>query len=387
MMRLRNTYWAALAATAATSLLALSAAAQTPPAMTLDEVRRMVDASLPPIIQAGQEGVLIGLLRGAKMDTDRPLVKTFNPNAVARLLLGRGATRDPTCAQPLTAALDRDEGECTMTDGGNPQGGTPDAPGPFSSLTFSKNMQLGNITFFRRPAFMEITTDLPAVQLLPAVAYERALNFAENTLGMSPIEIPDARQLGAPLPVNTLALGFNTESAAAVSGPPPIELMRVVVVQRAFQLPAPIPDPSPNSEFKLTHMFAPGEATFLVNDAGVQGARVENWVSFPIDPNLDPRLAKSRSDLVDEIAQELFAHGGRSITKIQMSFGFGVGSNPNPDDPNSPQCAACSAVLRPVLRVVMYSHDAVDVQGVARPGLVQDFQLVSAGGQSSRLLR
>jgi hypothetical protein len=44
-------------------------------------------------------------------------------------------------------------------------------------------------------------------------------------------------------------------------------------------------------------------------------------------------------------------------------------------------------VLRPVLRVVMYSHDAVDVQGVARPGLVQDFQLVSAGGQSSRLLR
>jgi hypothetical protein len=134
-------------------------------------------------------------------------------------------------------------------------------------------------------------------------------------------------------------------------------------------------------------VFAPGEATFLVDDQGVQGARVENWVSFPIDLNLDPKLAKPRSDLASEIAQEVFAHGGRTITQITMNFGFGVGSNPNPDDPNSPQCAACSAVLRPVLRVIVYTADAGEVKGLARPGLVQDFQLVNAGGQSSRLLR
>jgi hypothetical protein len=167
--------------------------------MTLDEVQKLVEASLPPIIQEGKEGILIGLLLEARIDLDRPLVKTFSPDKVARALLGRGATRDPTCAQPLTAALDRDEGECVLTDGGDPSGGTPNAPGPFSSLTYSKNMQLGNITFFKRPKFTEITSDLPSVKLLPAVAYDAALRFAMNTLGMSPLEIPDARQLGAPL--------------------------------------------------------------------------------------------------------------------------------------------------------------------------------------------
>ena len=64
--------------------------------------------------------------------------------------------------------------------------------------------------------------------------------------------------------------------------------------------------------------------------------------------------------------------------RYQMAFALAPSGYPNPDDPNPPLCPACG-VLRPVLRVVMFTFDTQveSKEGeIAAPGLVHEFQLV-----------
>jgi len=391
MNKLR-TIWAtfALAAVSAVYVPAALAAETNPPRdMTLEELVAMVKTSLPPILtNPGPKEVVRRLLQ-AKMDPES-LQKKFNPTKVATAVFGRGrGTPDALCAQPLTAALDRDEGECTVTDGK-----TSEDPkqGAFSMLAFSKNMALGNITILKRPDFSDITPDTPSVKLTDAEAYEKARKFAVDTIGLSPNELAPPPPGTAIPPINILSLGFNIEGIGGTTAAPAkqqIDFMKVVLFPRALALPEPIVDPK--SQLSLTHLLGPGQAVFFVNDLpGVQGARVENWASMPIDTQLSLDLVKPADDLAREIAEDLYARGGKRAATLQMSFALGPASNPNPDDPNSPHCPACGAVLRPVLRVALYTFDATEPpQGyVAAPGLVEDYQLVQgAPERPTRLLR
>lgn len=358
------------------------AQAQTRGPLSMEEIRELVRQTLPPIVtEQGTTGILIGLLREAKLDTDRPLSRAFNPAEVSKAVFGRTLpSKDPLCNQPLTNTGDVDEDEC------NSSSGAPNGDGAFTALSFSKRIHLGNITILKRPARKEITpTSLPDVKLDERAAYIGAMKFATETLGLSKMEIPTP-PADAPLPVNTLTLGFGEEGRQTGE----IALMRMVHIKRAAELPKGIPMPStagnPGAAAappELMHVLLPGEATFMLDDKGVQGARVEGWLSMPIDPKLDPKLGKSSDELIEEIAQDLFAHGGRKIARLSYSFAFAQGSNPNPEDPNSPQCARCGGVLRPVLRVALYAIDARNpLQGeVATPGLVHDFDL--AGGEEA----
>nr|WP_316638393.1 hypothetical protein [uncultured Roseateles sp.] len=370
----------------AAALGAISPAqAQTRGPLSMEEIRVMVRDSLPPIVtQQGTTGILIGLLRDAKLDTERPLSKTFNPAEVSKAVFGRTLpSKDPLCNQPLTNAGDVDEDEC------NSSSGAPNGDGAFTALSFSKHIQLGNITILKRPARKDITpTSLPNVKLDDKGAYLGAMKFAVDTLGLSNAEIPTPPG-DAPLPVNTLTLGFGADGRQLGE----IALMRVVHIKRAAELPKGIPMAVTGGGLdeatappELKHVLLPGEATFLLDDKGVQGARIEGWLSMPIDPKLDPKLGKSSDELIDEIAQDLFAHGGRKIARLSYSFAFAQGSNPNPEDPKSPQCARCGGVLRPVLRVALYALDAKNpTQGeVAAPGLVHDFDL---GSTETRLMQ
>lgn len=375
-----------LAALAALGVIS-PAQAQTRGPLSMEEIRAMVRDTLPPIVTAqGTTGILIGLLREAKIDNERPLSKTFNPAEVSKAVFGRTLpNKDPLCNQPLTDAGDVDEDEC------NAASGAPNGDGAFTALSFSKRIHLGNITILKRPARKEITpTSLPNVKLDDKGAYAGAMKFATETLGLSGVEIP-VPPGDAPLPVNTLTLGFGADGRQVGE----IALMRVVHIKRAAELPQGIPMPTTGGGLdaaaappELKHVLLPGEATFLLDDKGVQGARVEGWLSMPIDPKLDPKLGKSSDELIDEIAQDLFAHGGRKIARLSYSFAFAQGSNPNPEDPNSPQCARCGGVLRPVLRVALYALDARNpTQGeVAAPGLVHDFDLASMEG-ATRLMQ
>jgi len=349
--------------------LASAAHAQTAPdRMTLEQVRALVRASLPPAI-GKTNSELVKNLSLAKLDINSPLSKAFDPGKVTRAVFGRlSPNRDPGCSRSRTPTGDVDEGLCTS------MFGEPGGAGEFRVLSYSKDMTVGDITFLKRPAQQELTPNtIKPVTIELGSAYDAAVKFGSDTLGLPRIEIatPPAGTDPAAL-VTTLALGFGQQDKSEGQ----IPLMRVVHVHRAAELPTALPDPA--SGLKLTHILAPGEATFFVDDVGVQGARVEGWVSLPIDPKLDPRLAKTDEQLADEIAQELFAGGGQKIAKVQMAFALAPSGYPNPDDPNPPLCPACG-VLRPVLRVVMFTFDTQveSKEGeIAAPGLVHEFQLV-----------
>lgn len=349
------------------ALLSAGAAhAQTEPSppLSLDEIRAFVKQSLPPVI-GSNNAELIGLLLKAQVDVEHPFSKTFVPGKVSTAVFGRlQPTRDPSCAQPLTTAGDTDRGLCTAISG------DPNGTGALTVFSYGKNLGDGSVTILKRPARKDITpTSLPAVQLSDGAAFDAAMKFAIGTLGMSSMELPKLST--DRLPVATLTLGFGNQDKPAVGQ---IGVMKVVHLQRAAVLPTPVRDPS-GSNAVLSYLVMPGEASFMFNDSGLQGARVENWVSAPIDPALDPKQAKSADDLINEIADDLYAKGGQHINKLAFSFALAPSAYPNPDDPNSPHCPAC---LRPVLRVALYAQDAKGVlQGqVSAPGFMQDYQLV-----------
>ncbi len=333
------------------------------PPLSLEEIRAFVKQSLPPVI-GSNNAELIGLLLKAQVDVERPFSKTFVPSKVSTAVFGRvQPTRDPSCAQPLTAVGDTDRGLCTA------MSGDPNGTGALTVFSYGKNLGDGSVTILKRPARKDITlTSLPAVQLSDGAAYEAAMKFAIGTLGMSSMELPKLST--DRLPVATLTLGLGNQDKPAGQ----VNVMKVVHLQRAAALPTPVRDPS-GSNAVLSYLVMPGEASFLFNDSGLQGARVENWVSAPIDPALDPKMAKSADDLINEIADDLYAKGGQHINKLAFSFALAPSAYPNPDDPNSPHCPAC---LRPVLRVALYAQDAKGVpQGeVAAPGFMQDYQLI-----------
>lgn len=357
-----------LSITLALAALAAAGSAQaqsdTKPPLTLDEIRALVRQSLPPVL-FGSNTELIGLLLKAQVDTQAPFSKTFNPSKVSAAVFGRvQPTRDPQCAQPLTAAGDVDRGLCTALSG------DPNGTGALTVFSYGKYLADGSVTILKRPAQKDITpTSLPAVQLSDSAAYQAALKFAISTLGVSQLEVPKL-SLDSKLPVTTLTLGYGVDGKQAGQ----INFMKVVHIQRAALLPTPLRDPSGNQN-ALSYLLLPGEASFLINDSGIQGARVEHWVSAPIDPDVDPKLAKSADELINEIADDLFAQGGQHIFKLSFAFALSQSAYPNPDDPNSPHCPAC---LRPVLRVALYTQDTVNTAAgdVAAPGFTQDYQLV-----------
>lgn len=365
------TFTLALAAGA----VAGAAQAQTDnPPLTLDEIRALVKQSLPPVI-GSNNAELVALLLQAKVDVERPFSKTFNPSKVSAAVFGRvQPTRSPSCSQTLTPAGDIDHGDCTATSG------DPNGTGALTVFSYGKYFGDGSVTILKRPARKDISpTSLPAVQLSDAAAYDAAMKFAIGTLGMSSLELP--RLATDKLPVTSLTLGYGNQDKPVGQ----ISFMKVVHLQRAAVLPTPLRDPSGNNNV-LNYLLMPGDASFLINDAGIQGARVENWVSGPIDPQIDPKLAKSADDLINEIADDLYAKGGLHIAKLAFAFALAPSAYPNPDDPNSPHCPAC---LRPVLRVALYTLDAKNpAQGdVAAPGFMEDYQLVDGNETAPVRLR
>jgi len=363
-----------LATICALTFVAGAQAQTAPDRMTLEQVRALVKASLPPAVGKTNTELVTNLSR-ARLDLNNPLSKAFDPAKVSRAVFGRlSPNRDPACARSRTTTGDVDQGLCTS------MFGEPGGAGEFRVLSYSKDMTVGDITFLKRPAQQELTPNtIKPVTIELGAAFDTAVKFGSEALGLPKTEIatPPAGTDPAAL-VTTLALGFGQQDKSEGQ----IPLLRVVHVHRAAELPTALVDPA--SGLKLTHILAPGEATFFVDDVGVQGARVEGWVSLPVDPKLDPRLAKTDDQLADEIAQELFAGGGQKIAKVQMAFALAPSGYPNPDDPNPPLCPVCG-VLRPVLRVVMYTFDTKieSAQGeVAAPGLVHEFQLVDGSQQA-----
>src|SRR5207302_10796124 len=59
-----------------------------------------------------------------------------------------------------------------------------------------------------------------------------------------------------------------------------------------------------------------GQVSVLIGNQGVIGATVENWQELHMDPNLDPENAKTKSELMREIAQDLVGEAGGGAVRL-----------------------------------------------------------------------
>ena len=352
------------------ALIALPTLVQAQSADPKELLRAAISGKLRPLLGDNAARV-VERLQGAK---DAALIKTnFVPTTVAKAVFGRSAANvAPDCSSTQTPSKEPDQGRCIM------HVGAPDSPtGAYSMLSFSKTSGLGDITFLRRPAFDPASTDLPKpVRLTDAAAYQGALRFLD-LLGISRSHIPvPPPGVKNPLPVRSLVVGSEQDPGKDSTR---IAVQKVINFQRAFVVPGGL-FKDPTTGIPLDHVLAPGEATIVIDDNGVQLADLQGWSDSPMDSTIDPALAKTTADLVDEITDDLYAEGVRKVGSLSILIALRKGY-PNPDDPNPPICPVCG-VLQPALRVVISQvgpgiADSSERNFIA-PGVVREYDLVGA---------
>ncbi len=295
----------------------------------------------------------------------------FDPARVTTALFGRqAASIAPDCRSTTTNAKEPDPGLCVV-ETGNRESDT----GAYTMLAYSKNIGSGDLMFTRRAAFNPNASTLPvSAKLSDADAYAQALKFMD-LLGVPRGDIPvPPKGAKNPLPVRSLEVGAADEKGGNGAR---LIVHKMVTLPRALVVPGGLLQ-DPATGLILNHVLAPGNATVAVTDAGVQYARLDGWADAPMDPKLDPRLAKSVTDLVNEITDDLYGEGVRKVGNLSILITLRR-AYPNPDDPNPPLCPVCG-VLRPALQV------AVSAPGVGRvdssekafiaPGIVREYDLV-----------
>lgn len=302
------------------------------------------------------------------------LASRFDPGRVTSGLFGRqAASFAPDCRSTTTSAKEPDAGLCVV-EAGNRDSET----GAYTLLAFSKNIGTGDLMFTRRAAFNPGATTLPpSAKLSDADAYAQALKFMD-LLGVPRSDIPQPPPgVKNPLPVRSLEAAAQDEKGSTAAR---VTVHKMVMLPRALPVPGGLLK-DPNSGVLLSHVLAPGMATIAVTDGGVQFARLDGWADAPMDPKLDPRQAKSTTELINEITDDLYGEGVRKVGSLSILIALRR-AYPHPDDPNPPLCPVCG-VLRPALQV------AVSLPGVGRidsseknfipPGLVREYDLVSQG--------
>ena len=290
MVITRNRLTLAVAAFVAAVTLSLSVQARddppddpTPPSR--DELMVEIDKALPEIIE-DDNSRLVGALMAARRG--KPLSATFSVHEAIRTLFGRVRPNfSPGCRLLTTPSGDPDPGNCTASVGIQAGGGA------YSRLVFAKNMGFGNVKYQRRSADRIIRPeDLKAVGIGDREAYEKALVFLNHTFGLDLSEVPvppeDAKN---PYPIRQLALGWKDDSGNKGS----VATHKVVMLRRGLK-----------TEIReLPWVPAPGDAMVMLDDSGIEQAAIRNWMELREHPNISPGDAKSRSQLVEDIADEL----------------------------------------------------------------------------------
>jgi len=290
-----------------------------PPALTRDQIARLVDAALPAIIKPDNNVELVTQLFSATLGT--PLSKSFNPAKAASdpAIFGRlPPTYAPDCQRFDTPTGNAAQGDCSASRG------DPSGKDPYTLLAFSKNMGVGNIKFIKRA--QEVNLDpmtLKGVTLPDQDAYNAALKFLGGTFGLPMNEIPvppastptNALQVKNPIPVSTLTIGFSPNANRD-----PVGIQKVVTIQRGLFVGIKDPAGGPG----LPYVPAPGRATVLLNDNGVQAALVSDWQELRVPPDAQSFAsnAKSRGQLVEEMTDDLFTEAPESIAIIAVLIGL-----------------------------------------------------------------
>ena len=333
-----------------------------------EALRAAVAQSLRQLLGDGS-GPVVDRLMSVKPEGG--LSRNFDVGKVSSALFGRqAASFAPDCRSTTTSAKEADEGLCVV-EGGSRESET----GAYTLLAYSKNIGAGNLMFARRAAFSPGSDTLPpSAKLSDAQAYDQALKFMAM-LGVPASEIPQP-PAGLKNPaVRSLEAGVSDDKGSTVAR---VTLHKTVQLPRAYLVPGGLLK-DPQTGLVLNHVIGPGAATLNVTDAGVQFARLDGWADAPMDPLLNPRNAKSTSELVNEIADDLYGEGVRKVGTLSILIALRR-AYPNPDDPNPPLCPVCG-VLRPALQVMVSQPGKGRVETseavFMAPGLVREYDLVN----------
>ena len=356
---------AALAA--AVGALSASVTAQTQDAKAA--LRRSVDAALGQVFPSGRSDEVLGRL--ANIRPQGMISRGFDLGRVRQLVFGRiTPVSAPDCRAAVTAGGEPDEGLCIVEEGKrDDQSGAP-----YNLLAYSKNIGIGTIRVAHRAPFAPGGDPKPVgARMSDEEAYKKALEFVE-LLGVPtsevPLPVPGATR---PLPVRTLVAGSEAEPGKE---PVRVNLHKVVVLPRAFEVPGGLlRDPATGRP--LNHVVAPGSAMVVLDDAGVQFARVDGWSDAQMDTKLGP--AKPLAELAAEITDDLYDEGVRRVGSMSILIALRR-AYPNPEDPNPPLCPVCG-VLRPAVKVMVsqVGRDPVpsSEKAVVAPGMVREYDLCS----------
>jgi len=279
----------------------------------LEEIMKSVEGALPPMVGSPE---LAQRLLDVKLAP--PLSETFSLAVATRAVFGRSQpVFAPDCSRVGTPANEPDQGQC------NASVGTPSGEGKFSQLSFSKNLGFGNIRFLSRSAFNPnfVPTDLKEVTLSDVAALNRATEFLSKSFGLPttefPLPPPSLLNASTQMPfVSNLAVAGQSIQGEAVR---PMVIQKLVSIPRGLRVD--LQDPA--SGRSLPFVPAPGVAKVLFEASGIASVMVENWQELKVDPTLAARNAKSRNELISEIAQDLFADGGARIANVSAHIVYG----------------------------------------------------------------
>lgn len=278
----------------------------------LDTLVAMVGGAMPPVI-GNDNAELVGNLLGVELGI--PISRSFDFAKAKSAVFGRTAPNlQPDCGRTTTPSGDPDQGECTAFVGDEK---SQDA---FRSLSFSKNLGVGNIRFLSRPRVTDLSAgDLKPVGMTNADAYDKGVKFLNQAFGLPTNELPPPPNADR-LPVHDLSIGFDKASKLS-----PVAIQKVVYLRRGLKLPKALVDPTTKRE--MTHVPGPGIAKVaFAADGSVISATISRWQELRRGNHIDPKNAKSRDALVQEIARDLLANGGGHIETLKILIGLSTES-------------------------------------------------------------
>lgn len=306
---LRRCFWfplAVLLLMANRPVLAQEPPPPDPQPPTRDELVKLVDAVLPPVI-GKDNSVLVKKLLGAKLG--KPIREGFDLDTAVKAIFGKNRpTFASDCRRLYTPIGDPDPGECDASLG------QASGAGAYTMLSYSKHLGLGTVKYLRRLPAPTVDVDpatLKPVQIDKKTAYEKSVEFLVKVLGVPPEEIPqppaDAKN---PYPVRHVLATWGSGDQRLGSVP----IKQVIVVQRGLFVGIPSPGPG---EPSLPWVQGPGRAVVVLDDTGIWQVKVNDWQELVPYPGVSEKDAKSRQELADEIADDLLNNGVALIDHVK----------------------------------------------------------------------
>jgi len=318
MMNLHYEYWLRLLLMAALAYVPATRADEPvkEPPTDPQTLLRLIDEALPPLI-TDDNTKLVAQMYAARLG--KPVRETFDPTLAVSRLLGRGARLDPNCRKLVTQSGDPDPTPCRAFLG------TPEGTGPYKELSYAKHLQTGDLGFVDRTAQdPDLTFDkLPPVKMSDEEAYANAKDWLAGNFGLPMEEVPTAPAgVPNPFPVKTIELAGMDLGGKLVQVP----VDKLVMIQRGLFVGL-----GKLGQGDLDWLPAPGKAFMVLDDSGVKQAGVRAWQELVAPPNPDEaaRLAKTRSELVAEIAEQLAGMARGPIDHILI--GLVIGASPHED--------------------------------------------------------